>query len=112
MKTVRPKRRGRPATGRDPLVQVRVPKSLLDRIDRWAGRFDDMDRSTALRCLLGIGLNRSRSKAATVYDPKGLKAHHNKRKHVAPQVPRHHDQVKQAPVGRGRLVLIKNGTSQ
>jgi len=75
MKAVRPKKGGRPATGRDPLVQVRVPKSLLERIDRWAGRFEDMDRSAALRCLFAIGLNRSRSKAATVYDPKGSKPH-------------------------------------
>src|SRR5262245_51695618 len=80
MKTVGPKKRGRRATGRDPKVEFRLPKSLLDRIDRWASRFDDMDRSTALRCLLGLGFGRSsRSKAPTVYDPKGLKAHHSKR---------------------------------
>lgn len=108
METVVPKPRkgGRPATGRDPLVQVRLPKFMLERIDHWAGRFPDMDRSKALRCLLGIGLESSRSKAT---DLKRFKVHHAKRKDVPPRVPRHHDQVKQAPAGRRRLVLIKNG---
>jgi hypothetical protein len=28
--------RGRPATGMDPVLSGRVPKDLIDRIDRWA----------------------------------------------------------------------------
>jgi hypothetical protein len=65
-------------------VQVLVPKSMLDRIDQWAGGFHDMDRSTALRCLLYLGLKRSRP--ATVIDPKGSRAHHRKRKDAAPKI--------------------------
>jgi hypothetical protein len=71
MKSVAPKRRGRPATGRDPLVKVRLPAYFLDDIDRWARRFDGMGRSIAIRSLLKLGLGRSRGKPATVYDPKG-----------------------------------------
>jgi hypothetical protein len=107
MKFLGPRKRGRPATGRDAVVKVGVPKFLLDRIDRWAGRFDDMDRSTVLRCLLNLGLSRSRGKPTTVYDPKGFKAHHAKRKVAAPKGPDPAHQV-DAP-GRRRLVLVKNG---
>jgi hypothetical protein len=41
MQTVvpKPKRGGRPATGRDPLVQVRMPADLIQAIDRFAGKF-------------------------------------------------------------------------
>ena len=82
-----PKKRGRPATGRDQVVKVGLPAPFLQRIDRWAGGFHDMDRSAALRCLLNIGLSRSRSKAAVVFDLKGHKAHHSKRKDAIPKVP-------------------------
>jgi nucleoid-associated protein YgaU len=35
MKAVKPKV-GRPATGRDPLVGIRLPQATLDQIDAWA----------------------------------------------------------------------------
>lgn len=99
MKAVIPKKRGRRATGRDPLVQAHLPKSMIDHIDRWAARFDDMDRSTAVRCLLRLGL---RSKARTVYDPKARKSHQAKvrRPQGSPPQP-----------NRLGLMLIKNGTA-
>jgi hypothetical protein len=34
--------RGRPATGHDPLVGVRMPPELRARIDAWAARQEDM----------------------------------------------------------------------
>ena len=33
-----PKKRGRPATGRDPTVCVRIPQELLDRADAQAAK--------------------------------------------------------------------------
>jgi hypothetical protein len=32
---VRPKKRGRPATGRDPLVSFRMPSGITDALNRW-----------------------------------------------------------------------------
>jgi hypothetical protein len=104
-----PKKRGRPATGHDPMVRVRVPKSMLDRIDRWSGRFEAMDRSAALRSLLNLGLNRSRGKPATVYDPKGFKAHHAKRKSDGPKV--FPPQPSEAAERRKGLMLVKGALS-
>jgi|GraSoiStandDraft_41_1057321.scaffolds.fasta_scaffold2013130_2 hypothetical protein len=56
----RRKRRGRPATGQDPIVTVRLPAKLLQDIDAWAVVYRDpyegMDRSTAIRCLILLGL--------------------------------------------------------
>jgi hypothetical protein len=110
MQTVVPKPRGgRPAKGRDPLVQVRVPASFVARIDRWAARFEHMDRSVALRCLLNLGLRCADGKPAIVCDPKGSRAHHAKRKDAAPKVPHSHQVEK--PPARGRLVLIKGASS-
>lgn len=57
MKTVAPERRkpGRPATGRDPHVPLRLPQRLLDDIDRW--RADSgMTRSAAIRHLIMFAL--------------------------------------------------------
>lgn len=31
-----PKKRGRPATGRDPLVGVRLPPEMIEAVDAWA----------------------------------------------------------------------------
>jgi len=49
---VAPKRRGRPPTGgRDPILAVRVPQELIDRIDKWA-KLNDIARSEAVRRLI------------------------------------------------------------
>ena len=67
----RRKKRGRPATGHDPLVPVRLPKKLIRDIDTWAEVYRDtyqgMNRSTAIRCLLLLGLEGMQLR---VIDPK------------------------------------------
>src|SRR3954452_9779345 len=55
-----PKRKpGRPATGRDPLISLRIPEELASQIDDWRARYEGMDRSAALRILLQRGLQAS-----------------------------------------------------
>ena len=48
---VKPKKRGRPATGKDPLVGARLPPALIAQLDAWASR-GSMGRSEAMRRLL------------------------------------------------------------
>ena len=56
----KPKRKlGRPATGRDPLISLRIPEELASHIDEWRARYEGMDRSAALRILLHRGLQAS-----------------------------------------------------
>lgn len=51
------KRRGRPATGVDPLVGVRMSKQLQAEIRAWAERYADKPKlATAVRRLVEIGL--------------------------------------------------------
>jgi hypothetical protein len=70
----RRKKRGRPASGHDPVVPVRLPLKLLRDIERWAQVYRDdtyiMDRSTAIRCLILLGLA---SVNVRVVDPKDKK---------------------------------------
>ena len=54
-KKVRPKKRGRPATGKDPSVTGRMPASLIGEIEAWADAHDTT-RSDALRRLVELGL--------------------------------------------------------
>jgi hypothetical protein len=55
--TVMPKRRGRPATGRDPSIVVRFPPSLTEAVDAWAAKAgDEITRSEAIRRLVELGL--------------------------------------------------------
>ena len=49
--TVKPKKRGRPATGRDPLIAARLPPELTARIDARAKR-EQTSRSEAIRRLI------------------------------------------------------------
>jgi len=49
------KRRGRPATGRDPMVSSRIPAPTVDAIDEWAVR-NETTRSDAIRRLVELGL--------------------------------------------------------
>jgi hypothetical protein len=54
---VHQKKRGRPATGRDPAVTIRLPKEVLDAVEEWAARQDDSPaRSPAIARLVEIGL--------------------------------------------------------
>jgi hypothetical protein len=47
--------RGRPATGRDPMVSSRIPVGTVDEIDKWAEK-NETTRSDAIRRLVEIGL--------------------------------------------------------
>ena len=49
------KRRGRPATGKDPLVSARLPQELIDQVEDWATT-NEASRSEAIRRLVEIGL--------------------------------------------------------
>jgi hypothetical protein len=50
------KRRGRPATGRDPHVTSRMPPELIAEVEAWAVT-NDTSRSDAFRRLVELGLN-------------------------------------------------------
>jgi ribosome-binding protein aMBF1 (putative translation factor) len=52
-----PKRRGRPATGHDPVSAIRLSPTLKAKIDNWAKQEDDQpSRSEAIRRLLNFAL--------------------------------------------------------
>jgi hypothetical protein len=47
------KKRGRPATGKDPMMSLRMPPELKVQIDAWAAHQDDKPpRSEAIRRLI------------------------------------------------------------
>jgi hypothetical protein len=52
---VQPKKRGRPATGKDPLLTVRAPKAIIQAIEDWAAK-NAVTRSEAVRRLVELGL--------------------------------------------------------
>jgi hypothetical protein len=52
---VQPKKRGRPATGKDPLLTVRAPKAVIQAIEDWAAK-NGISRSAAVRRLVELGL--------------------------------------------------------
>lgn len=54
---VKPKKRGRPATGKDPLIGARFPETLIEAIDAWAAASEQpLTRSEAIRRLVELGL--------------------------------------------------------
>ena len=56
-KNVVRKKRGRPATGRDPVTAIRLSSELRENVDAWAARQTDKpDRSEAIRRLVELGL--------------------------------------------------------
>jgi hypothetical protein len=62
MKKLRQKPRGRPATGRDPAVTIRLPETVLASVEHWAmSQKDQPPRSQAIRRLVEIGLSAQRS---------------------------------------------------
>ncbi|MDB5610345.1 MAG: hypothetical protein JWP25_7245 [Bradyrhizobium sp.] len=61
------KKRGRPATGRDPVSAVRLPVELTASVDRWA-EDHDANRSEAIRRLVEAGLT-AKTPARPVSNP-------------------------------------------
>ena len=58
---VHQKKIGRPATGRDPAVTIRLPEKVLDDVETWASKQEgDLNRSQAIRALVEIGLKAKR----------------------------------------------------
>ena len=58
--TVHQKRRGRPATGRDPAVTIRLPEAVLAKVEHWAmAQEDQPPRSQAIRRLVELGLSKT-----------------------------------------------------
>jgi len=56
-KKVIPKKRGRPATGKDPMLTLRAPVALTAEVEAWANRQPDRpSRSEALRRLIEMAL--------------------------------------------------------
>jgi hypothetical protein len=49
------KRRGRPATGKDPHIAARMPAPLIAEVEAWAAA-NDTTRSEAFRRLVELGL--------------------------------------------------------
>jgi hypothetical protein len=67
------KRRGRPATGRDPVSAVRLPTDLTSAVDRWAVAHE-INRSEAIRRLVEIGLTIKTKARSTGRPPAALVA--------------------------------------
>lgn len=53
---VKPKKRGRPATGKDPLYGVRFSNAQMLAIEKWAKQQGVTSRSEAIRRLVEEGL--------------------------------------------------------
>ena len=54
-----PKKRGRPPTGKDPMVGARFPPALTAAVDAWAYEVDGgISRADAIRRLVELGLKR------------------------------------------------------
>jgi Arc/MetJ-type ribon-helix-helix transcriptional regulator len=59
--TVTPKRRGRPPTGRDPHLTMRLPQEMIDALEHWAAE-NHLSRSEAGRQLIALALKSRKAK--------------------------------------------------
>lgn len=73
------KRRGRPATGKDPHIAARMPPALIAEVETWAIT-NDTTRSNAFRRLVEIGLGKT---APTAKMPPTSKATSERAKELA-----------------------------
>jgi hypothetical protein len=78
---VKQKKRGRPATGVDPLVGVRMPPEERRAVEAWAAKQPEkLSLSKAIRSLVQLGLDASASgksisaAAESAHTPKARKA--------------------------------------
>jgi hypothetical protein len=56
VKSMKSKRRGRPATDRDSLIGVRLSREIVTRMNEWSKRSGTKTRSEAIRRLVELGL--------------------------------------------------------
>jgi hypothetical protein len=57
------KKRGRPMTGKDPMIGARFDPSTAAAIDAWAAKAgDSVSRSEAIRRLVGLGLAKGKAR--------------------------------------------------
>ena len=66
---VNQKKRGRPATGRDPVSAVRLPAQLTAAIDKWS-EGHETTRSEAIRRLVEIALKSEDKQAHSIVELK------------------------------------------
>jgi hypothetical protein len=66
--SVKRKKKGRSASGTDPLVATRMPPGLIRSIDVWAAAHADGSRSEAIRRLVELALKATPSKHDNVQD--------------------------------------------
>ena len=70
-----PKRRGRPATGRDPVTAIRLSAEMRAAVDAWAAKQEDAPgRSKAIRRLVEIGLKAAAPTKAMRSTPNKVRA--------------------------------------
>ncbi len=58
---VSPKKRGRPATGKDPMIGARFDPEAVAAIEAWA-KTADVSRSEAIRRLVELGLAKGKAR--------------------------------------------------
>jgi hypothetical protein len=69
---VKPKKRGRPATGKDPLMGFRASPEMRASVVRWAeNQPDTPSLSEAIRRLVELGLTVSSPKERSLVPPRG-----------------------------------------
>ena len=54
--SVKQKKRGRPATGHDPLVGIRLPPEMINQVEEWSKKNGAETRSEGIRRLIERGL--------------------------------------------------------
>src|SRR5260221_1153186 len=70
---VRQKRRGRPATGHDPAISIRLPESLVVARDHWGSENGRLSRSEAIRRVFELGVSsEQRSKFRPAFSEEGF----------------------------------------
>jgi Arc/MetJ-type ribon-helix-helix transcriptional regulator/predicted transcriptional regulator len=63
-----PKKRGRPATGKDPLIALRLPPGMIEAVDDWGCQRGTPSRSEAIRDLIERGLQKKEQVATVTHD--------------------------------------------
>src|SRR5207248_3555603 len=69
------KKRGRPATGINPVVGVRLPPELLDELDHWRARETNISgRPEAIRRLIEAALSHRETRGQPLLSPEQSRA--------------------------------------